>query len=269
MKPASTVSVGAKTGNAVEHPTFVSEAGSTVSVASDSKANCGAVEGERLGDRRRSAIGAHQDEAKQSVTGGEEQLGERLGAVRIRKDRLSIVVADLLERVGGEVGLDSSERVQRTAGIDALVLPGVCRAGDFRRSDAFWQVPGQLVLAAIRDRQVDRRERALLGSGVGDGFLLLGHSEQLLSAERDDPIEQEPGVGDHKLARHTLGLPAIAEPVDELDASVDLPGRRTRRPGHHARARRSKLADQQGQHAANERAYDRSLDGACAHGSPS
>ena len=134
---------------------------------------------------------------------------------------------------------------KRTAGIDALVVRGLGRAGDVRRSDAFWQIPGQLVLAAIRHRQIDGRERAFLGSGVGDGFLFLGDPEQLLSAERDDPIEQEAGVGDHELARHTVGLPAIAEPVDELDALVDrsapggeLGGPAQPRPGPPRRAGR-------------------------------
>ena len=226
------MSVGAKTGNAVEHPTFVSEAGSTASVASDSKANWVPL---KASD---SAIDAGRPSSptrtKRSSPPPDEKNSSGYGwrAVGIRKDRLSIAVTDLLERVGGEVGLDASERIQGTAGIDALVLPGLGRAGDVRRSDAFWQVPRQLILAAIRHRQVDRRERALLGSGVGDRFLFLGHPEQLLSAERHDPIEQEAGVGDHDFARQTLGLPAIAEPVDELDALVDLlPGWRTRGPG--------------------------------------
>ena len=88
----------------------------------------GAVEGERLGDRCRPAIDSHQDEAKQFATGSEEQLGERRRAVGIRRDGLHCC-GDVLERVRGEVGLVASEGIQGAAGIDALVLPCLCRAG--------------------------------------------------------------------------------------------------------------------------------------------
>ena len=61
---------------------------------------------------------------------------------------------------------------------------------------------------------------------------MLGNPEQLLSAERHDPIEQEAGVGDHDLAMQTLGLPAIAEPVDEsMPWSTCCPGGELGGPG--------------------------------------
>ena len=139
------------------------------------------VEGERLRDRGRAAIVAHQYEAKEPVSGSEEEFRERLRSVEIRIDRLSVAVTDLLERVFGQIGLVPGECVEGAAGIDALEIRGLGRAGDIGRSHGLWQISRQFVFAAVRDRQIDGREWAFLRSRVGDGLAFLGDPHELLT----------------------------------------------------------------------------------------
>ena len=194
------------------------------------------TEGQRLCDRGGAAVVAHHDEAEQTGVGSEEELGERLRGAEIRVDRLSVAVTHLLQRVRGQVGLRPGERVDGAAGIDRLIIGGVGRAADVGRSDRLWQISRQLVLAAVRHRQVDGRVRALLGSRIGDGRLFLGDPHEVLTAERNDAIEQEAGIGDADLAGKPVGLTAIAQVLDEFDSlGAVLSRRRSRR----TRSRRS------------------------------
>ena len=216
-----------------------------------------ATEGQRLCDRGGAAIVAHHDEAEQAGIGSEEQLGERLAGADIRVDRLSAAVTHLLKRIRRQIGLRPGERVGGATGIDGVIVRGVGRAGDVgRRPDGLGQISRQLVLAAIRHRQIDGRVRRLLGSRVGDGRLFLGDPHEVLTAEWNDPIELEASIADTDFVWEPVGLTAIAQILHKIDSlSAVLSRRRTRRtrrgdrPDRREQTRRGPRQQPAGDHA--------------------
>jgi hypothetical protein len=163
---------------------------------------------------------ASRHEAEQTVVVRDEELGDRLAGAGVGVDQLAAAVSHLLEQVGGQRGLDPGEGVCGVTGLERADARSLRRAVDVGRVEPLREIAGELILAAVRHRDEDGVEGAVLARRVGDDWPGLGDPDEILTAERQRSVEEVAGPVDQDLAREVVRLPAAAQPLDELQGQA-------------------------------------------------